>query len=214
MAILCMLYGQSGTGKSTSLRNFQKDDVSIINVSGKPMPFRQKLPTVSTDNYKQIIGGLPKIKTPSIVIDDATYLMVNAFMRNAKVQGYQKYTDMAYDFNSLIDAAQKLPDDKIVYFIGHSNQTDDGREQFKTIGKMLDNYVTLEGKFTIVLKTVVKDGQYYFSTQNNGMDTVKSPMGMFEEELIPNDLKAVDDVIREYYGIEVKADEANNAEKT
>jgi len=202
MAILCMLYGQSGTGKSTSLRNFQKEDVSIINVSGKPMPFRQKLPTVSTDNYKQIIGGLPKIKTPSIVIDDATYLMVNAFMRNAKVQGYQKYTDMAFDFNSLIEAALKLPDDKIVYFIGHSNQTDDGREQFKTIGKMLDNYVTLEGKFTIVLKTVVKDGQYYFSTQNNGMDTVKSPMGMFEEELIPNDLKAVDDVIREYYGIE------------
>jgi len=202
MAILCMLYGQSGTGKSTSLRNFQKEDVSIINVSGKPMPFRQKLPTVSTDNYKQIIGGLPKIKTPSIVIDDATYLMVNAFMRNAKVQGYQKYTDMAFDFNSLIEAALKLPDDKIVYFIGHSNQADDGREQFKTIGKMLDNYVTLEGKFTIVLKTVVKDGQYYFSTQNNGMDTVKSPMGMFEEELIPNDLKAVDDVIREYYGIE------------
>ena len=213
MAILCMLYGQSGTGKSTSLRNFQKEDVSIINVSGKPMPFRQKLPTVSTDNYKQIIGGLPKIKTPSIVIDDATYLMVNAFMRNAKVQGYQKYTDMAFDFNSLIEAALKLPDDKIVYFIGHSNQADDGREQFKTIGKMLDNYVTLEGKFTIVLKTVVKDGQYYFSTQNNGMDTVKSPMGMFEEELIPNDLKAVVDVIREYYGIEVKADEADSTEK-
>ena len=203
MAILCMLYGQSGTGKSTSLRNFQKEDVSIINVSGKPLPFRQKLPTVSTDNYKQIIGGLPKIKTPSIVIDDATYLMVNAFMRNAKVQGYQKYTDMAFDFNSLIEAALKLPDDKIVYFIGHSNQADDGREQFKTIGKMLDNYVTLEGKFTIVLKTVVKDGQYYFSTQNNGMDTVKSPMGMFEEELIQNDLKMVDDTIREYYGINV-----------
>ena len=204
MAILCMLYGQSGTGKSTSLRNFQKEDVSIINVSGKPMPFRRKLPIVSTDDYKKIIGGLRTIKTPSIVIDDATYLMVNAFMRNAKVQGYQKYTDMAFDFNSLIEAALKLPDDKIVYFIGHSNQADDGREQFKTIGKMLDNYVTLEGKFTIVLKTVVKDGQYYFSTQNNGMDTVKSPMGMFEEELIPNDLKAVDDVIREYYGIEKK----------
>lgn len=209
MAILCMLYGQSGTGKSTSLRNFQKEDVSIINVSGKPMPFRQKLPTVSTDNYKQIIGGLPKIKTPSIVIDDATYLMVNAFMRNAKVQGYQKYTDMAFDFNSLIEAALKLPDDKIVYFIGHSNQTDDGREQFKTIGKMLDNYVTLEGKFTIVLKTVVKDGQYYFSTQNNGMDTVKSPMGMFEEAMIPNDLKAVDVAIREYYGLTGGESEAN-----
>lgn len=201
MAILCMVYGQSGTGKSTSLRNFQREDVSVINVSGKPMPFRRKLPIVNTDDYKKIIGGLPTIKTPSIVIDDATYLMVNAFMRNAKVQGYQKYTDMAYDFNNLIEAAQKLPDDKIVYFIGHSNQSDDGREQFKTIGKMLDNYVTLEGKFTIVLKTVVKDGQYYFSTQNNGQDTVKSPMGMFYEPLIVNDLKMVDDIIREYYCI-------------
>lgn len=201
MAILCMVYGQSGTGKSTSLRNFQREDVSVINVSGKPMPFRRKLPIVNTDDYKKIIGGLPTIKTPSIVIDDATYLMVNAFMRNAKVQGYQKYTDMAYDFNNLIEAAQKLPDDKIVYFIGHSNQSDDGREQFKTIGKMLDNYVTLEGKFTIVLKTVVKDGQYYFSTQNNGQDTVKSPMGMFYEPLIVNDLKMVDDTIREYYCI-------------
>lgn len=204
MAILCMVYGQSGTGKSTSLRNFEREDVSIINVSGKPLPFRKKLPTASTDNYKKIKTTLTVIETPSIVIDDATYLMVNAFMRNAKVQGYQKYTDIAYDFNDLIEAALRLPKDKVVYFLGHSNQADDGREQFKTIGKMLDNYVTLEGKFTIVLKTVVKDGQYYFSTQNNGMDTVKSPMGMFESALIPNDLKAVDDVIRAYYGIEVK----------
>ena len=206
MAVLCMVYGQSGTGKSTSLRNFQYEDVSVINVSGKPLPFRRKLPTANTDEYKRIMASLPKIATPSIVIDDATYLMVNAFMRNAKVSGYQKYTDMAYDFNNLIEASLRLPDDKIVYFIGHSNQADDGREQFKAIGKMLDNYVTLEGKFTIVLKTVVKDGQYYFSTQNNGQDTVKSPMGMFDEPLIPNDLKMVDDTIREYYGMAKEGD--------
>ena len=137
----------------------------------------------------------------SLVIDDATYLMVNEFMRNAKVPGYQKYTDMAYNFNNLIDIAAQLPEEKIVYFIGHSDQMDDGREHFKTIGKMLDNYVTLEGKFSIVLKTVVKDGEYYFSTQNNGQDTVKSPMGLFASANIPNDLKAVDVAIREYYGI-------------
>ena len=201
MAILCMIYGQSGTGKSTSLRNFEPDNVSIINVSGKPLPFRKKLPTANTDNYAKILTGLPQIPTPSIVIDDATYLMVNAFMRNAKVQGYQKYTDMAYDFNFLVESAAKLPDDKIVYFIGHSDQADDGREHFKTIGKMLDNYVTLEGRFSIVLKTVVKDGEYLFSTQNSGQDTVKSPIGMFESATIPNDLKLVDTAIREYYGI-------------
>lgn len=207
MAILVMVYGQSGTGKSTSLRNFSPEDVSIINVSGKPLPFRKKLPTWSTDNYQKIVQTLPTIQTPSIVIDDATYLMTNEFMRNARVTGFQKFTDMALNFNSLIEITRTLPDDKIVYFIGHSDQADDGREHFKTIGKMLDNYVTVEGKFTIVLKTVVKDGEYYFSTQNNGQDTVKSPMGMFQSDLIDNDLKMVDSTIREYYGIE---EETNN----
>lgn len=201
MAILVMIYGQSGTGKSTSLRNFEPDDVCIINVSGKPLPFRKKLPANNTDNYVRIVKQLPNIAQPSIVIDDATYLMVNEFMRNAKVSGYQKYTDMAYNFNYLVDVAAQLPDDKIVYFMGHADQADDGREHFKTIGKMLDNYVTLEGKFTIVLKTIVKDGEYLFSTQNNGQDTVKSPMGLFEQATIPNDLKAVDDAIRDYYGM-------------
>lgn len=201
MAILVMIYGQSGTGKSTSLRNFEPDDVCIINVSGKPLPFRKKLPANNTDNYVRIVKQLPNIAQPSIVIDDATYLMVNEFMRNAKVSGYQKYTDMAYNFNYLVDTAAQLPDDKIVYFMGHADQADDGREHFKTIGKMLDNYVTLEGKFTIVLKTIVKDGEYLFSTQNNGQDTVKSPMGLFEQATIPNDLKAVDDAIRDYYGM-------------
>ena len=196
-----MLYGQSGTGKSTSLRNFAENEVAVINVSGKPMPFRTKLQTYNTDDYNKILNALTKTERKSIVIDDATYLMVNAFMRTAKQTGYQKYTDMAYDFNSLVDFASKLPDDVIVYFIGHSDQADDGREHFKSIGKMLDNYVTVEGKFTIVLKTVVQDGKYYFSTHNNGQDTVKTPMGLFEADLIDNDLKAVDMEIREYWGL-------------
>ena len=199
-----MVYGQSGTGKSTSLRNFSPEEVSIINVSGKPLPFRKKLPTWCTDSYTEIVQTLPKINTPSIVIDDATYLMTNEFMKNAMVTGYQKFTVMALNFSSLIEIARTLPDDKIVYFIGHSDQADDGREHFKTIGKMLDNYVTVEGKFTIVLKTVVKDGEYYFSTQNNGQDTVKTPMEMFDQELIPNDLHMVDEIIRNYYEMEEK----------
>lgn len=196
-----MLYGQSGTGKSTSLRNFSGDEVAVINVSGKPLPFRGGLKTAATNNYQLIMNNLTKITQPSIVIDDATYLMVDEFMANAKLTGYQKYTDMAKNFNDLIEAARRLPDDKIVYFIGHSEQMDDGREHFKTIGKMLDNYVTLEGKFTIVLKTVVKDREYFFSTHNSGMDTVKSPLGLWEEDYIPNDLKAVDDAIRDYWEI-------------
>lgn len=210
MAILVMIYGQSGTGKSTSLRNFNPEDVSIVNVSGKPLPFRKRLPVWSTNDYGAISGCLPRIQTPSIVIDDATYLMVDEFMRNAKVTGYQKYTDMALNFNNLIEAARLLPEDRIVYFIGHSEQADDGREHFKTIGRMLDNYVTLEGKFSIVLKTVVKDGKYYFSTQNNGQDTVKSPLDMFRSDLIPNDLKMVDETIRDFYGIRKEVKDDNN----
>jgi hypothetical protein len=196
-----MIYGQSGTGKSTSLRNFDPSELAVVNVSGKPMPFRTKMQTYNTDNYAKIISAIGQTDRKSIVIDDATYLMVNEFMRTAKQTGYQKYTDMACSFNGLIDYAATLPDDVIVYFIGHSDQADDGREHFKTIGKMLDNYVTLEGKFTIVLKTVVQDGRYMFATHNNGQDTVKSPMGLFEQDLIDNDLKAVDSAIREYWGV-------------
>lgn len=201
MAVLVMIYGQSGTGKSTSLRNFTDDEVAVINVSGKPLPFRSKLTTYDTDSYTKISSALGKIERKSIVIDDATYLMVNEFMRTAKVAGYQKYTDMAVNFNSLVAQASQLANDKIVYFLGHSDLKDDGTEHFKTIGKMLDNYVTVEGKFTIVLKTVVQDGKYYFSTHNSGQDTVKSPLGMFESNYVDNDLKAVDAIIREYYGI-------------
>ena len=201
MAVLVMIYGQSGTGKSTSLRNFTNDEVAVINVSGKPLPFRSKLTTYDTDNYAKISSALGKIERKSIVIDDATYLMVNEFMRTAKVAGYQKYTDMAVNFNSLVAQASQLASDKIVYFLGHSDLKEDGTEHFKTIGKMLDNYVTVEGKFTIVLKTVVQDGKYYFSTHNSGQDTVKSPLGMFEDNYVDNDLKAVDTIIREYYGI-------------
>ena len=201
MAVLVMIYGQSGTGKSTSLRNFKNEEVAVVNVSGKPLPFRGDIKPYNSDNYAKIMTALKATERKSIVIDDATYLMVNAFMRNAKVTGYQKYTDMAYDFNALVEFCSSLPEDKIVYFMGHSDQADDGREHFKTIGKMLDNYVTVEGRFTIVLKTVVQDGKYMFSTQNSGQDTVKAPMGMFDAALIDNDLKAVDDAIREYWGM-------------
>ena len=201
MAVLVMVYGQSGTGKSTSLRNFKHEEIAVVNVSGKPLPFRGNIKPYNSDNYGKIMVAIKATDRKSIVIDDATYLMVNEFMRNAKQAGFQKFTDMACNFNSLVELAASLPDDKIVYFMGHSDQADDGREHFKTIGKMLDNYVTLEGRFTIVLKTVVQDGRDMFSTQNNGQDTVKSPMGLFDQPLIDNDLKAVDDAIREYWGL-------------
>jgi hypothetical protein len=194
-----MVYGQSGTGKSTSLRNFKPEDVCIVNVSGKPLPFKNKHKTFNTDDYTAVNTALQKAPAKSIVIDDATYLMTGEYMRTAKITGYQKFTDMALNYYSLIKAATALPDEKIVYFMGHSDTDANGNEKFKTIGKMLDEKVTLEGLFTIVLKTVVTDGRYQFSTRNSGQDTVKTPIGLFDEPLIDNDLAMVDKAIRDYY---------------
>ena len=199
MAIIVMVYGQSGTGKSTSLRNFKPEDVCIVNVSGKPLPFKNKHKTFNTDDYMAIETAIKKAPAKSIVIDDATYLMTGEYMRTAKVTGYQKFTDLALNYYTLVKIAAALPDDKIVYFLGHSDIDNNGNEKFKTIGKLLDEKITLEGMFTIVLKTVVTDGKYQFSTRNSGQDTVKTPMGMFNEPLIDNDLAAVDKAIRDYY---------------
>ena len=199
MAIIVMVFGQSGTGKSTSLRNFKPEDVCIVNVSGKPLPFKNKHKTFNTDNYMAIDEAIKKAPAKSIVIDDATYLMTGEYMRTAKVTGYQKFTDLALNYYTLVKTAAALPNDKIVYFLGHSDIDNNGNEKFKTIGKLLDEKITLEGMFTIVLKTVVTDGKYQFSTRNSGQDTVKTPMGMFNEPLIDNDLAAVDKTIREYY---------------
>lgn len=199
MAIIVMVYGQSGTGKSTSLRNFKPEDVCIVNVSGKPLPFKNKHKTFNTDDYMAIETAIKKAPAKSIVIDDATYLMTGEYMRTAKVTGYQKFTDLALNYYTLVKTAAALPDGKIVYFMGHSDIDNNGNEKFKTIGKLLDEKITLEGMFTIVLKTVVTDGKYQFSTRNSGQDTVKTPMGMFDEPLIDNDLAAVDKAIRDYY---------------
>ena len=201
MAVIVMVCGQSGTGKSSSLRNFAPEDVCIVNVSGKPLPFRNKHKTFNTDDYMAIDAALKKAPAKSIIIDDATYLMTGEYMRTANVSGYQKFTTLALNFYTLVKTAAALPEDKIVYFMGHIDTDANGNEKFKTIGKLLDEKITLEGMFTIVLKTVVQDGKYLFSTRNNGQDTVKTPLEMFDDALIENDLSMVDRTIREYYGI-------------
>ena len=202
MGIPVMILGESGSGKSSSMRNFTPNEIGIINVGKKPLPFRSQIKPFNSDNYTKIVDVMQKAKAKSIVIDDCQYLMANEFMRNAKVTGFQKFTDIALNFWSLVQIViDQLPDDVIVYFLGHIERDANGNEKFKTIGKMLDEKITIEGLFTIVLKTVVSDGKYQFSTQTNGMDTVKSPLGMFSEPLIENDLKMVDETIRDYYNI-------------
>lgn len=209
MAIPCLILGESGTGKSASMRNFAKGEIAVINVAGKPLPFRNNLGVLTTDNYEKIKSALLRMETPSAVIDDAQYLLANEFMRRSGELGYQKFTDMAKNYWSLIaeTVCKQMSADKIVYFLSHIERDQNGNEKCKTIGKLLDEKITVEGLFTIVLKTHVEDGKYTFRTQNSGLDTVKSPIGLFETNDIDNDLKMVDNAIRDYYGLNISKEE-------
>lgn len=203
MGIPVFILGQSGTGKSTSLRNFKSNEILHINVMSKPLPFKGSFAeTYNGDDYAEIVKALNKTKKKTVVIDDAQYLMANEFMRRSSEKGYDKFTEIANNFWSLINGVTNgLDNDVIVYFLMHTDTADDGREKAKTIGKMLDEKICLEGMSSVVLKTAVKDGAYSFVTQNNGRDTVKSPLGMFPTFEIENDLKAVDKTVREYWNL-------------
>lgn len=202
MAIAVMILGASGSGKSASMRNFKGSELGVINVADKPLPFKSDIKTYNSDRYEVIEQVLKKAKTKSIVIDDSQYLMANEFMRRSGEIGYQKFTDIAKNFWSLIDMINRdLPEDVIVYFMHHTEVDVNGNEKAKTVGKMLDEKITIEGLFTIVLKAEVNDGRYLFATKTNGSDAVKTPMGMFEDRWIDNDLKMVDTTIREFYGL-------------
>ena len=198
MGIPVLILGESGSGKSTSLRNFDVDEVGIFNVASKPLPFRKKLPKVDGATYNTIIKALSAPKLKKYVIDDSQYLMAFEMFDKAKETGYGKFTDMALHFKGLIDQVIKVaPADVIVYFLHHTQKTELGVKA-KTVGKMLDDQLTVEGLFSIVLRTKAENGKYSFVTQTDGTDTVKSPMEMFEKE-IDNDLKFVDQKIREYW---------------
>ena len=201
MGLPVLILGESGTGKSASMRNFTEDDLIVINVANKPLPFKSKIENVCTDDYREIIQTLKNNKKKIVVIDDAQYLMANEFMRRAREKGFDKFTEIAQNFWLLVDMIKSLPNEQIVYFMAHIERDQNGNEKIKTIGKLLDEKITVEGMFTIVLKTCVADGVYTFITQNNGHDTTKSPIGMFPSFAIDNDLKYVDEKIRNYYEI-------------
>ena len=203
MAVAVLILGQSGTGKSYSMKNFKEDELCLISVQKALLPFRKKFTeTVVTDKYGEIIKAMQSTKKKVIVIDDTQYLMCNEFMRRATEKGYDKFTEIAQNFWSLVvQEVNKLPTDTIVYLLCHTATDENGVEKMKTIGKLVDEKITPEGLFTIVLKTAVSDGNYAFVTQNNGKDTVKSPEGMFTTYAINNDLKYVDEKIRNYYSL-------------
>lgn len=201
MGVPVLVLGASGSGKSTSMRNFDENEIGIFNVAGKPLPFRKKLPKVDNATYAAIYKVLKEPKLKKYVIDDSQYLMAFESFDHAKETGYGKFTNMALNFRNLIDfIIRGTPADCIVYMLHHTELSDDGKLKAKTLGKMLDNQLTVEGLFSIVLLCQVEGSEHYFITNSDGSNPAKSPMDMFEMK-IDNDLKFADTTIREYYEI-------------
>lgn len=203
MGVLVYILGRPGTGKSRSMKGFDSSKIGVINAQGKILPFEEagEFDVVNTDNSSEIVDHIKIMskKYKTIVVDDYQYVMSNEFMRRSAERGYDKFTEIARHAWDIADCVRTLPNDVIVYIMCHTDTDQDGFEKLKTIGKLLDEKIILEGMSTVVLKTSVSDGQYMFLTQNNGKDTVKSPEGMFPSYAIDNNLKYVDEKIRSYY---------------
>ena len=202
MGKVVLIIGESGSGKSASLRNFDENEVAIFNVSEKPLPFRKKLPMCMTSDMKFIYEEIKRNTRNCYVVDDAGLAMTFFLFGKVAETGYGKFTQVAKDFYDMIQAAiRNTSDDTIVYFTMHIDRSEDGSKiKAKTAGKMIDSQLTLESLFSIVLYCVNDGKRHYFITQSDGVTTAKSPMEMFPLEM-DNDLKAVDTIIREYYGL-------------
>lgn len=201
MGVPVLIMGESGSGKTYSIKNLDPENVGIFSVEKNRLPFKKDFKMVKNAGYSVIMKALAKPTLKIYVIDDSQYLLVNEFFDRAKESGYQKFTDLALNFRNLIHfISREIPDDIIVYFLHHTELDAAGRVKAKTIGRMLDEKLTVEGCFDIVLLAQAEGGEHFFVTQSDGYTTAKSPEGMFEPK-IQNDLAIVDAAIREYWGL-------------
>ena len=210
MSTVAIIIGESGTGKTASLRNFDPSNTFLIQSIRKPLSFKatgwgllsasnKSGNIIITDSHEQIIAAMHKTRRKVIIIDDFQYVMANEFMNRSQETGFQKFSDIGRHAWDILKAASELPSDVRVYILCHSVSDELGHTKLKTIGKLLDDKITVEGMVSIVLRTIVSGGEYEFRTHNSGQDTVKTPMGMYDDDCIPNDLAAVDSVICDYY---------------
>ncbi len=220
MGQVVIIYGKSGSGKSRSMKNFAEDEIMLVNVERKLLPFRSKFKYVlETDDIGVIMQQLQKMPLKTAVIDDAGYLLTNAFMKghSSGKKGsaiFDLYNELADNYWRLFKFIKEaLPNDIIVYILMHEDTTDTGETKLKTIGKLLDDKVCLEGMVTVCLRCVSKDGKHFFRTVTDGLDITKAPEEMFEAAEIENDLKAVDTTIREYWGMSSEKNESEEIEK-
>lgn len=216
MSIATLILGTSGTGKSTSLRELDPAKTLLIQCIKKPLPFRAagwkvRLSLKSEGNVIQTSDPLliEKLMRTSpheiVVVDDYQAVMVNELMNRSSEKGYDKFTDIGKNAWNIFNAAGALADHRRVYILAHTNTDEFGNVRMKTVGKLVDQHIVPEGFFTIVLRTEVINGQYTFRTQTNGQDCCKSPIGMFADLAIPNDLAEVDKAVQEFYGLTATA---------
>ena len=211
MAQKILIMGESGTGKSTSMRNCDPATTAVVNPVGKPLPFKAKFDMLNNETDARKITRYMKEQAAAgkklIVVDDFQYILAVPYMNRIKETGWDKYNDFGANYFEIIDVCKDLPDDVVVVYMTHLETLDNGLTTVKLIGKLLREKITIEGLFTVVLRTGVNEGKYYFYTQNSGKDTVKSPLGMFPVYAIENDLAYVVDKVRNYYEIgEFKTD--------
>lgn len=224
---LC-IYGESGTGKSTSLRNMNPETTFIISTTGKPLPFRAwkskyKKFTINKEtkevsgnyfvhsNWEQILKILkiintkmPHIKT--VVLDDMQYILSYEFVDRATETGYTKFSELAQHLMEILRYSEQMREDCTMCFLTHSENVGteiDPKYVIKTVGKLLAEKVTLEGLFTYIFCTKVEEGddgkmQYKLITNNDGKCLAKTPMDMFEDMEIDNDLNQILNVIDKY----------------
>lgn len=215
MAQMLLIMGESGTGKSTSMRNCDPATTAIVNPVGKPLPFKGKFTMLNGEVESRKICKFIKEQVTAgkklLVVDDFQYILSVPYMNRIKENGWDKWNDFGANYFEIIEVCKELPDDVVVAYMTHTETLENGVTTIKLIGKLLREKITIEGLFTIVLRTMVSEGNYYFCTQNNGKDTVKSPMGMFPAYAIDNDLNYVADKIRNFYEIgEYKSDNEMN----
>lgn len=211
MAQKILIMGESGTGKSTSMRNCDPATTAVVNPVGKPLPFKAKFDMLNNETDARKITRYMKEQAAAgkklIVVDDFQYILAVPYMNRIKETGWDKYNDFGANYFEIIDVCKDLPDDVVVVYMTHLETLDNGLTTVKLIGKLLREKITIEGLFTVVLRTGVNEAKYYFYTQNSGKDTVKSPLGMFPVYAIENDLAYVVDKVRNYYEIgEFKTD--------
>ena len=199
MAQLTFVLGKTGTGKSTSLRNFTKaDGIGYVTATGKPLPFKNDIPQYHAKSYAELMQVINQAEAPVVVIDDFNYFMSFEEFSMASVKGYEKFTQMAVNVVNIIEAITQKQSDQRFYILAHSENNDSGELRLKTTGKMVSDKLVPEGLTNQVIETAVIDGEFVFKVKTDGTG-IKTPMGMFDTPTIPIDLKVLDETMKAFY---------------